>query len=402
MQYGGCHPVDGCQFDTRFGGARFPILGANVTFAKNNLPALPPFTVDPFRRGEHRRDRRDPEGSARRGGAHRGQGPAVRRRGQGDRPGLAAAPGARRQEPDRGDAPGRRDRERRPERLQRRRRAGQAIAKAASPNVDAFFLGHTHQQYNCTVTDPAGNPRPVIQGLSFGRLLSVVDLKIDPRTRDVIRSATSTANNPVARNVIVTRTVPPDPAVEAIVDKAVTKSAPMANRQVGTITADITRSAPASGEATAGDVHRRRPAGRHQGRRRPDRHHEPGRDPGGSHLRQLAGRRGQRGGHLRRGVRGPAVRQHHADDHLDRCAAATRCWSSSGSRSRAARRPYASCRSPPASLQLEPGRADRIRGLRHHGERGSGRPGRDVPGGGEQLPGRAAATDSPCSPRAPT
>jgi 5'-nucleotidase len=130
----------------------------------------------------------------------------------------------------------------------------QIIAKEATPNVDAFFLGHSHQQYNCTVTDPAGNPRPVIQGLSFGRLLSVIDLKIDPRTRDVIRSATSTEDNPVAQNVIVTRTVTPDPTVQAIVDKAVTKSAPLANRQVGTITADITRSAPASGEQPLGDV----------------------------------------------------------------------------------------------------------------------------------------------------
>jgi 5'-nucleotidase len=45
IQLGGCHPVDGCQFDDRFAGAKFPILGANVTFAKNRRPALLPFTV---------------------------------------------------------------------------------------------------------------------------------------------------------------------------------------------------------------------------------------------------------------------------------------------------------------------------------------------------------------------
>ena len=81
---------------------------------------------------------------------------------------------------------------------------GFTIAKNVSASVDAVFLAHSHQQYNCVVDDPEGNPRPVIQGLSFGRLLSVVDLQIDPRSKDVIRSRT------VAENEIVTRTVTPD------------------------------------------------------------------------------------------------------------------------------------------------------------------------------------------------
>ncbi|MEP6563005.1 MAG: 5'-nucleotidase C-terminal domain-containing protein, partial [Nakamurella sp.] len=122
------------------------------------------------------------------------------------------------------------------------------IATAATPKVDVFFTGHSHQQYNCSVTDPAGNPRPLIQGLSFGRLLSVVDLKIDRKTRDVLRPAT------VAHNEIVTRTVTPDPTVQAIVDEAVTKSAPIGNRPVGTITASLVRAAAATGEQPIGDV----------------------------------------------------------------------------------------------------------------------------------------------------
>ena len=123
-----------------------------------------------------------------------------------------------------------------------------AIAKNVSSSVDAIFSGHTHQQYKCVIDDPNGIPRPMIQGLSFGRLLSVVDLKIDPRTRDVIRSAT------VADNVVVDHSVAPDPAVQALVDEAVTKSAPIADRPVGTITTDITRVAPLSGEQPLGDV----------------------------------------------------------------------------------------------------------------------------------------------------
>jgi 5'-nucleotidase len=123
-----------------------------------------------------------------------------------------------------------------------------AIAKAASASVDVVFTGHSHQQYNCTVTDPAGKPRTLIQGASFGRLLSVVDLKIDKRTRDVVRESTK------AHNEIVTRDVTPDPAVQALVDEAKTKAAPIANQRVGTIAADLVRAAPASGESPLGDV----------------------------------------------------------------------------------------------------------------------------------------------------
>jgi 5'-nucleotidase len=111
-----------------------------------------------------------------------------------------------------------------------------------------IFAGHSHQAYNCVIPDPAGNPRPVTQGSSFGRVMTMVDLKIDTKTRDVVRSAT------VATNKIVTRTVALDPGAQAIVDDAVTKSAPVANRPVGTITSDVTRTAAPSGETALGDV----------------------------------------------------------------------------------------------------------------------------------------------------
>jgi len=124
----------------------------------------------------------------------------------------------------------------------------QKIAATATPKVDAFFTGHSHQQYNCSVNDPAGNPRPVIQGLSFGRLLSTIDIKIDKKTRDVIRSAT------VSKNVVVTRTVAADPVVQKLVDDAAALAARIGNRPVGSITADLVRTAPPSGGQPLGDV----------------------------------------------------------------------------------------------------------------------------------------------------
>ena len=44
IQFGGCHPTDGCQFRPTYTGAKFPFLGANVFFT-NGLPAVLPFTV---------------------------------------------------------------------------------------------------------------------------------------------------------------------------------------------------------------------------------------------------------------------------------------------------------------------------------------------------------------------
>jgi 5'-nucleotidase len=260
IQHGGCHPVDGCQFEKTFRGANFPILGANVTFAKNGRPALRPFTI--VRSGGMRIGiigvtlRGLPEVVVPSAVQGLRFGDEVKAIDQTSR--LLQRLGVKSQivVMHQGDETGNGG----PDACNDVQGPAMEIAKRATSNVDAFFLGHTHQQYNCMVTDPAGKPRPVIQGLSFGRLLSVIDVKIDPRSKDVIRSATSTANNPVAHNEIVTRDVEPDPAVQAIVDESVTKSAPLANRRVGTITADLIapRNMPkdpnASGETALGDV----------------------------------------------------------------------------------------------------------------------------------------------------
>ncbi|MBB4687386.1 bifunctional metallophosphatase/5'-nucleotidase [Amycolatopsis jiangsuensis] len=248
-QLGGCHPTDGCQFEKTYPGTRFPILGSNVSFT-NGLPALLPFTVQ-FSGGV-------PIGvigatlqdlpsvvtpDSIKGLKFGDEAEAIDRTAnlldllgvkaqvvllhQGDEAQPGAGPDDCKVQPD-GPA--------------------SAIAKKVSPKVDAIFTAHSHQQYNCVIDDPAGKPRPVLQGASFGRLLSVVDLKIDPRTRDVLRDQTK------AHNEVVTRDVPADPAVEKLVDEARTKAAPIANKQVGTITADLPAAGGPSGESPLGDV----------------------------------------------------------------------------------------------------------------------------------------------------
>ncbi|MET8761279.1 bifunctional metallophosphatase/5'-nucleotidase [Lentzea sp. NPDC004782] len=251
IQRGGCHPTDGCQFRDRYEGARFPILGANVTNAKTGLPALPPFWVE-IRDGipigfigmplKDVPILVDPHGiqEIRFGdeikAANRyanfldaiGVKSIVLLVHQGDQvttPG--GGPNACNVAP---------------------QNPGSYIAANVSPKIDAVLSGHSHQHYNCVIKDPAGNPRPFIEGLAFGRELSVLDLKIDRRTRDVIRGETK------AENKIVTRTVTPDPDVQAVIDLAKQKVAPIANKPVGTIAEDIVRLQNAAGESPLGNL----------------------------------------------------------------------------------------------------------------------------------------------------
>jgi 5'-nucleotidase len=243
LQHGGCHPTDGCQFRPDFGGATFPFLGANIGGADPALPASTvvetggvrigvigvtlhdlPTVVSPdairgltFGDEVGAIDRASDELTA------QGVAAQVVLLHQGDE-------GARSPDACPADPQG----------------AASVIARAASPQVDVFFTGHSHQQYVCSEPDPAGVPRPVVQGLSFGRLLSVVDLAVE--NGDVVRDRTA------ARNEVVTRDVAPDPAAGALVSEAVAKAAPVANRPVGSITRDLVRSAGRSGESPLGDV----------------------------------------------------------------------------------------------------------------------------------------------------
>ncbi len=249
IQVGGCHPTDGCEFESSFPGARFPILGANVT-RTNGLPALLPFSVEFVDRipvafiGITLKGVPDVVvPSAVKGLAFGDEVAAINRTSR-----LLAKFGVKAQvvlmhQGDDSEGGGPNDCN-----IDPAAHPATLIAKRSTAQVDAFVTGHTHQQYNCTLDDPSGQPRPVIQAASFGRLLSVLDFKIDTRTRDVVRSATK------AKNVVVTRDVAPDPAVSNIVQRAVTESAPIANEQVGSITADLLGRGSRDPEIPLGDV----------------------------------------------------------------------------------------------------------------------------------------------------
>jgi 5'-nucleotidase len=81
---------------------------------------------------------------------------------------------------------------------------------------------------------------------SFGRALTDADLRIDRRTGQVV-SVTAT-------NQVVTQDVAKDPAQSTIPNKYTTLSAPIANRHIGTATADLTNAANPAGEEVLGDI----------------------------------------------------------------------------------------------------------------------------------------------------
>ncbi|MEU7640574.1 bifunctional metallophosphatase/5'-nucleotidase [Streptomyces sp. NPDC039016] len=125
------------------------------------------------------------------------------------------------------------------------------IAKHVSPQVDALVTGHTHQSYTCTVPDPAGHPRTVTSAASYGRLYTDTTLTYDRRTRDIVRTA---VHGPHAANHVVNRTQPPAPDMTSLITRWNKLAAPVAEKPVGYISADINGRGAGTPEEPLGDL----------------------------------------------------------------------------------------------------------------------------------------------------
>ncbi|MFD9006824.1 bifunctional metallophosphatase/5'-nucleotidase [Streptomyces sp. NPDC059582] len=240
LQNGGCHPTAGCYTDKKFRGADFPYLAANVLDEKTGKPILKPYTV------------------WKKNGVKIGFiGVTLE-----DTPGIVSAEGVKGLKfkdevetinkyakvlekqgvksivalihegglPGSGsynyncDAPG----------------AGDGIsgpivdiAKNITPKVDALVTGHTHAAYVCTIPDPAGKPRMVTSAASFGRLYTDTTLTYDRFTGDIARTAVKSANR------VVTRDVAKAADMTQLIAKWNTLAAPVGNRAIGYISADV-------------------------------------------------------------------------------------------------------------------------------------------------------------------
>lgn len=115
------------------------------------------------------------------------------------------------------------------------------IVNRTDDEVDLFITGHTHQAYNCVI-----DGRVVTSAAAFGRLITDIDLTLD--------RATGEATMIRANNVIVTHEVEREPVLTNLIAKYNAVVAPLANRVIGSVTVDITRSVTPSGESALGDV----------------------------------------------------------------------------------------------------------------------------------------------------
>ena len=135
------------------------------------------------------------------------------------------------------------------------------IARRLAPEIRVIFSGHTHQGYRCEI-----DGRLLIQGTSYGRGISVVDIALDPVKRTMLppvrsynlavlnektdpahrEKLTAAAPDPFAA---VLRDSKPDRAIAEKVARYAVLVAPKAERAVGRIGGPFTRSGKADSSA---------------------------------------------------------------------------------------------------------------------------------------------------------
>ena len=115
------------------------------------------------------------------------------------------------------------------------------IARRLDPAVDVVVSGHTHQAYICRL-----HGKLVTSAGSYGRLLTEIDLSIDPQSREVKAAR--------AVNHVVATDLPKDPAMTDIVSRHAALAAPLERRVVGRITEPIPPRPDANGESALGKL----------------------------------------------------------------------------------------------------------------------------------------------------
>jgi 5'-nucleotidase len=127
------------------------------------------------------------------------------------------------------------------------------IERQLDASIDVVFSAHTHRAYRCSI-----NGRVVIQGASFGRLVSVVDLQIDA-SGGVLRDRTHARNLPVpngqdsdAALQAAYPPLPPDARIAGIIAHYRQRAAPIADAPVGRIAEPFDRRASAGGDHALG------------------------------------------------------------------------------------------------------------------------------------------------------
>ena len=137
------------------------------------------------------------------------------------------------------------------------------IVRRLTPKVGLVLTAHTHQGYNCTLQG-----RHIMQAVSYGRGLSVADLRLDPSTGTIRPELTQARNLPVlnertdaAHRQALIRGEPdayaqalqaarPDADIQAQVGRYAQAAAPLAQRVVGRVSEGLDRAG--FGDTSAG------------------------------------------------------------------------------------------------------------------------------------------------------
>lgn len=116
------------------------------------------------------------------------------------------------------------------------------MANEINDEVDVILAGHNHGYLNTTV-----DGKLLVQSYSYGTAFSDIDLKIDPKTKDIVE-----------KNAEIITTfhegITPDPEVAKIVAEAKEKAGEELNVVVGQATEDILREQNEAGESELGDL----------------------------------------------------------------------------------------------------------------------------------------------------
>ena len=115
------------------------------------------------------------------------------------------------------------------------------IVRGVDLAVDVFVTGHTHQLYICEI-----DGRLVTSADSYGRVLTMIDLYVEPRSGAVVARK--------AQQLVVDQTLEPVEQVARLVAEYRAASAELADRAVGRIAVDLPRQPDHAGESVLGKV----------------------------------------------------------------------------------------------------------------------------------------------------
>jgi 5'-nucleotidase len=266
LQFGGCHPTDGCQDGDGFSGAAFKYLAANVIDTQTNLPFLPPVQVKMVQgvpvgfvgmtleatptivnpAGITTVDFKNEVETANHYAS------VLRMLGVKSLVLLIHQGGQQSVSTDVSSCVG---------------FTGDIapIVAGLDPAYGIVVSGHTHRFYSCALPNSEGTNIVVTSAGSNGQLITDISFAMDKKT-DKFTSVE--AHNVVVENGVrnpdgswqIVNGVPVrnpdlvDASAKVIADKYRTAIAPIANKVVGKITADISRTTVASGESPLGDV----------------------------------------------------------------------------------------------------------------------------------------------------